>query len=54
MRRSKPTKEQLAQFWNHKINPITGHIINNSDKYTLGQRDELAMVRKMKEKFNKE
>jgi hypothetical protein len=48
------TQEQLQQFWNHSINPITGFKLNVSDRYTLGERSELKFVREMKQKFNKE
>jgi hypothetical protein len=48
------TNEELKQFWNHKINPITGFKTNASDKYTPGEKVESKFIREMKEKFNKE
>lgn len=49
------TEEQLSKFWNHRINPITGHKLSrgqltNSDF----NKDESKFIRVMKSKFNKE
>lgn len=48
----KVTPEQLGQFWNHSIHPITGFRITKGEP--AGAKENLLFERRQKEKFNKE
>ena len=51
---NKVTTEQLKQFWNHSIHPITGLKANKSDFYSHSERAERTTNNKLKKKYNKE
>lgn len=48
------TLEQLQQFWNHRINPITGFILTKGELGDQTHRNESKVQNKSREKFNKE
>lgn len=47
------TRKHLDEFWNNRINPITGFQLLRSD-LSSGTKKEAEFERKTKEKFNKE
>ncbi len=47
------TRKHLDEFWNHRINPITGFQLLKSD-LSSGAKKEAEFERRTKEKFNKE
>lgn len=47
------TEKQLEQFWNHKINPVTGFKMTPASLRTQGDRDEAKSKLERKKIFNK-
>lgn len=38
---SKGTKEELSQFWNNKVHPITGYTIRSNSNVSKSERERL-------------
>jgi len=47
------TRKHLDEFWNYRINPITGYQLLKSD-LSSGAKREAEFERRTREKFNKE